>query len=924
MTSSSKFSFLRRVRIHDGECGAVARALHHAVKGLSLYQADPGKVLGSTNERKQMSTKTTLKRIALVAVSALGFGLLSVTGSVAAVGQTPITNDGGAETVTSVLVTTNFAPVAGATGTSVNHTVYFRTSTATPGTSTYNPSVVLASKPSTSTLAEVGSYVGGTGPVALGDWQFQTSLASAPAVKTMAASRSYEAAVAAINGANQFGTQYLRVRYDIAGTYKWTFWNDLNADGIVNGPEFSHTQTVVVAAESAAQALKATVTPYNSTSTTAGTAYGSLVKIVLTDSAGNPANVDASGGIRVSVSNSAKISRVNTTDVTDSANYTLGQNDFNGSGEAWVNVVDATAETISLTLTGVGSAGNFTAPAATNLKFVDTLTASHPTTITVGTDQSTVNTTSEVAFTTAGASVTSRFVVANASDTAFVTVQLYDNSGKVTGLTGAYADLAIGGSSTATYKGAFSITSAFTAATQSYTLDPASAAGVAAGGTAITPTAAAAAADDVELDLTYVRSLTGGKINITGTVTDQFGGAIRNVTVTPSISGRNSTLSLANMVTDASGVVKFSYTDASTSTTSMTDTVTLTTSNSKTASATIVFTTAANLGATTILLTTPSTKAQGATGAGDPTDTINFSEISAGATGVQAGAVDVVAKVTDVNGAVIQGVPVTFTVAGSGVAIRSDKATVYTDNSGLATSKLYAWVAGTYTVTATYGTVSDTAVSSWRQTAESRILSATVNGGVITAKVVDRLGNPVVGAAVSASRTGTGYFGSGASTSNNALTGANGTVDFIFVGEGSVTLNLGADTSVLSYQDSIAAAGKVGTTTVTAYVAGDAETAETGVGSTLTPAGVHSVTVSVAAKSEAATAAEAATDAANLAAEAADAATVAAEEARDAADAATAAVEALASEVATLIAGLRAQITTLANTVAKIAKKVKA
>jgi len=77
------------------------------------------------------------------------------------------------------------------------------------------------------------------------------------------------------------------------------------------------------------------------------------------------------------------------------------------------------------------------------------------------------------------------------------------------------------------------------------------------------------------------------------------------------------------------------------------------------------------------------------------------------------------------------------------------------------------------------------------------------------------------------------------------------------------------------------------------------------------------------AASEAIDAANAATDAANLAAEAADAATVAAEEARDAADAATAAVEALATEVATLMAALKAQITTLANVVAKIAKRTK-
>jgi hypothetical protein len=79
-----QFKFLRRVRIHGGECGAVARALHHEVKGSSLYQADSGKALGSTIERKQMSTKTTLKRIALVAVSAVGLGMLSIVPAKAA------------------------------------------------------------------------------------------------------------------------------------------------------------------------------------------------------------------------------------------------------------------------------------------------------------------------------------------------------------------------------------------------------------------------------------------------------------------------------------------------------------------------------------------------------------------------------------------------------------------------------------------------------------------------------------------------------------------------------------------------------------------------------------------------------------------------------------------------------------------------
>ena len=102
MTGFSKFSFLRRVRIHDGECGAVARALHHEAQKVALTrneqslisdekaflsQADLKKSFGSTlNERKQMSTKTPIKRLALVAVSALGFGFMSVVPASAAAG----------------------------------------------------------------------------------------------------------------------------------------------------------------------------------------------------------------------------------------------------------------------------------------------------------------------------------------------------------------------------------------------------------------------------------------------------------------------------------------------------------------------------------------------------------------------------------------------------------------------------------------------------------------------------------------------------------------------------------------------------------------------------------------------------------------------------------------------------------------------
>ena len=73
-------SFLRRVRIHGGEFDSSARAMNRE-KQVRLLQADLRIVRGSTIERKQMSTKTTFKRVALVAVAALGLGVMSVAPS---------------------------------------------------------------------------------------------------------------------------------------------------------------------------------------------------------------------------------------------------------------------------------------------------------------------------------------------------------------------------------------------------------------------------------------------------------------------------------------------------------------------------------------------------------------------------------------------------------------------------------------------------------------------------------------------------------------------------------------------------------------------------------------------------------------------------------------------------------------------------
>jgi len=69
------------IRILRGERDASARATH--------LEAATRKFLVATNERKQMSTKTNFKRIALVAVASLGLGLLSSVPSQAALTIAP-------------------------------------------------------------------------------------------------------------------------------------------------------------------------------------------------------------------------------------------------------------------------------------------------------------------------------------------------------------------------------------------------------------------------------------------------------------------------------------------------------------------------------------------------------------------------------------------------------------------------------------------------------------------------------------------------------------------------------------------------------------------------------------------------------------------------------------------------------------------
>jgi trimeric autotransporter adhesin len=168
--------FLRRVRIHGGEFDTSARAMYRDEVVYPL-QAEPRIVRGSTIERKQMSTKTTFKRLALVTVAALGLGVLSVAPSSAAVqadtmtlsASTASTTVGTAVTVnvtttflqdtTSDSMTVSLSYVAAPAGISISPSEVDFSSISTVATDLGSPvvdtSTVRVAKISTTTAASV-------------------------------------------------------------------------------------------------------------------------------------------------------------------------------------------------------------------------------------------------------------------------------------------------------------------------------------------------------------------------------------------------------------------------------------------------------------------------------------------------------------------------------------------------------------------------------------------------------------------------------------------------------------------------------------------------------------------------------------------------------------------------------------------------
>jgi trimeric autotransporter adhesin len=767
-----------------------------------------------------------------------------------------------------------------------------------------------------------------------------------------------------------------------AGTYTITAFHDANLDTLVSVGEATTTSTVVIAADALPSI---TMTVYGQS--VAGTAedaldggIGQLVKISMKNGT-IPASLGLSEVMTVSGPTGTvidKLSKRNATNfklemvenstanggftAADSTTVLLTQANFDAAGNAYINIANSTTGggtySISATIsggTGAGATGSGSHTVLSEVLYVPTVNPDKATSFTnltgvAGTGRAADAAGGNIDFTIATGKATNVAVgyLVGASATAdSYSALVTDTYGLITGIIGGSYDLKkTVGTTATTATDVISFTlpvpalaSTVTGVAATLTLVQTKATG--GGGNVATTyvyrvTGAAAAANksysNVALDANSlsIRAGVASSNKMTVKVVDQFGIAMANIAVNAAIAGRNATTVIPTLLSDANGLVTYTLADTSTSTTSLSDTVTFTPTGATASTVTINY--ATYLPAAKVTLTTPDSANATLTGiAGQNTSDISSLD------GAEAGVVDVKAVLTDANGATLPaGIPVTFSVAGTGVAILSTHVTLYTDATGAATTKVYGWTNGDRVVTATAGAVSASGTVYFRQgdctagsaCAEARTIAAKAAGNVVTATVTDRFGNPIKGVNVVASRKGTGTFNG--TSSLTGVTDKAGEVQFVLT-NGTADVTVAFESSTFGASSATKGYKNAGITALTAYTAGTTVLAEEGVGASFDAAGVNSATVlavsdtatidqaaaATDAAAEATDAANAATDAANAAAEAADAATAAAQDAADA-------VAALSTQVSEMVDALKKQITALTNLVIKIQKKVKA
>jgi trimeric autotransporter adhesin len=918
-----------------------------------------------------MSTKTTFKRVALVAVAALGFGVLTSVAPASA-------------NVTPTLVTVGSVPVA-QVGV-VHKTPVTFTAPFAAQSDTHVITVRIISAPAGSAYAStIGNNRTAAGVVCAGDgtnnWISATCFAPNSTVaadidinstgtaslngsvgsEVTAAGRPEVAATLTHSGwvtPDTTSVATVDIMPDVAGSYTVLVSTSIRAEGVATSTfaagDASATYTFTTGAVASSVTLAAvTGAPIG------GSTNGQIYSVTIKDAAGAITQLASGQTINVTsnvaTTNIGEITGGCTSSCTATYNgpgVTAGLDSTNFSaGVAYIQIKDATAAATDavITATGAGLLSNaITSTAAFSTVLGGSFTTAVVTDVALavrpGSGKKGVVAASATSYTDeVSTSVTSHsyaVTVATAPTAASrVAINITDTNGSITGLVGAAYSTNISIAAT-TGLGTLSVTTAAMANGRAFTAQIGSST---PSSLVVTSATATSAASTIAVEPnSVVRAAFGASTVLSAVLKDQFGAAVANHVVTVSTTGRNASTTNTTLATDANGRVTFTRADAGTAATvNKQDVVRFAPTTGTAATVTINYVDS-GLGVDKVALATPTTDDTAASGT-------TWSDINASSTAgayTAATAQTITATVTDVNGTLLVGIPVTFTTASAGAAVVSTSATVYTGADGTASASVYGWTTGVKTFTATVGTKTATGTVAYRQggatqtsgAAEVRTISAVRTGNSIVVTAKDRFGNVVAGVPLFGTRTGNGTFGGGSNT-NGQTTGANGTAEFLFnpgSDDSVVTITAGSTTEVpaVSYgQTGFLAGMNVRSTaaTQTAYTAttvGTATTAETGVGASFAPAGVGSVTVAVPAgentaqaavdaAAEATDAANAATDAANAAAEAADAATAAAQDAADA-------VAALSTSVSAMISDLKRQITALTNLVIKIQRKVRA
>jgi len=304
-----QFKFLSQIRISGWDFGSSARAMNQAGGNFST-QADLRTVRKSTTERKSMSTKTSIKRIALVAVAALGLGMVSTVAAnaVVATGQASIPSAGTTSPTRVGYANSTAISLSGGVTTGDTSTVRV-TVIAAPTGSAFNSPASAASNASNasafdsgmiatgnSIAAKIGYTDAGLGTItATGGAGTAGTATAGPADKTATVSTVYTFDSTEV-GAGKSGTVYVNITPDIAGTYTV----------LVSTSATATTTSKYTAGDNSVQYSFTTAgAPTQISASYVGSVvdfgkYGALVSVKLKDANGNATVLGANEGLTVS------------------------------------------------------------------------------------------------------------------------------------------------------------------------------------------------------------------------------------------------------------------------------------------------------------------------------------------------------------------------------------------------------------------------------------------------------------------------------------------------------------------------------------------------------------------------------------------------------------------------------------------------